>query len=95
MLVKKGGDTRRYSDALKKDKCVFVVERTIAEFRVQHGIGGQALTDYVIRALREKINEEDDCGDPYHPLEGDKNVEWLDGGDASEDEDGDSDLSDE
>ena len=29
------------------------------------------------------------------PLEGDKNMEWLDRGDASENEDGDSDLSDE
>ena len=28
-------------------------------------------------------------------LEGDKNMEWLDGGDASENEDGDSDWSDE
>ena len=53
---------------LLKDECVFVVEDAIADFEVQHGFNGQALTDYVIGALCEKINEEDDGGDPYLSL---------------------------
>ena len=44
LLVKKGGDTRLYCDALLKDKCVFAVENAIADFGMEHGICPQALT---------------------------------------------------
>ena len=90
LLVKKGGDTRQYCDAFLKDECVFVVVDAIADFGVQHGIDGQALTDYVIGALHERINRSDDVGDPYYPLVDDKTLDWLVGGYESEDEDGDS-----
>jgi len=62
LLVKKGGDTTRYRDVLMKDECVFVVQRAIADFGVQHWIDGNALTDYVIGALHEKFNEENYVG---------------------------------
>ena len=70
---------------------------------MQRGIDGQALTDYVIGALHEKINRSDDGGDPYYPSEDDETVDWSDrggesedeDGDSGEDEDGDSNLSDE
>ena len=45
---------------------------------------------YVRRLMRKMM-----VGTHIIPLEGDKNMEWLDGGDASENEDGDSKLSDE
>ena len=90
LLVKKGGDTKRYHDALLKDECAYLVERAIADFGVQHRACGQALTDYVIGFLGERFNSSDDGGDPYYPSEDDKLVDWLDGGDESEDEDGDS-----
>ena len=93
LLVKKGGDTRRYCDALLKDKCVFVMEDAIADFGVQHGISSQALTDYVIGALHERINRVNDCGHLYYPLADDKTVDWSDGGGESEDEDRDSNFS--
>ena len=85
-LVNKGGDTRRYRNALLKDECVFVVEDAIADFGVQHGIGSQALTDYVIGDLHERINRVNDCGHLYYPLADDKTVDWSDGGGESEDE---------
>ena len=78
-----------------KDECVFVVKRAIADFGAQHGINGNALTEYVIGALHEGFNEKDDGGDPYYPSEDVEKVEWSDGGDESEDEDGDIDLSEE
>ena len=59
LLVKKGGNTRRYGDAFLKDKCLFAVVDAIADFGLQHGINGQALTDYVIGALHERINRSD------------------------------------
>ena len=90
LLVKKGGNTRQYCDAFLKDECVFVVVDAIADFGVQHGIDGQALTDYAIRALHERINRSDDAGDLYYLLEDDETVDWSDGGGESEDEDGDS-----
>ena len=62
LLVKKGGDTRRFCDALLKDKCGVVVEDAIADFGREHGICPQALTDYVIGALYERINGSDDGG---------------------------------
>ena len=34
LLVKKGGNTRRYRDAFLKDECVFVVVDAIADFGV-------------------------------------------------------------
>ena len=83
LLVKKGGDTTRYSNVLMKDECVLVVERAITDFGVQHGINRDALTDYVIGALHEKFNEGDDGRDPYYPLEDDKKVDWSDGGGES------------
>ena len=103
LLVKKCGDTKRYRDAFLKDECVYMVERAIADFGVQHGIYGQALTDYVSGALYERINGSDDGGDPYCPSEGDEMVDWSDGrdessledGDRGDDEYGDRDLSDE
>ena len=67
ILVKKGGDTKRYHDALMKDECVLVVEHAIADFRVQHGIDGRALTVYVIGALHEGFDEKDNDGDPCYP----------------------------
>ena len=68
-----------------KDECVFVVVDAIADYGVHHGIDGQALTDYVIGALNERINRSGDGGDPYYPREDNKEVDWLDGGDESED----------
>ena len=90
LLVKKGGDTRRYRDAFLEDECVFVVVYAIADFGMEHGICRQALTDYKIGALHERINRSGYCRDPYYPSEDDKAVDWSDGGDESEDEDGDS-----
>ena len=49
LLVKKGGDTMQYCDALVKDECVFVAEHAIDHFGVQE------ITDYVIRALHESL----------------------------------------
>ena len=103
LLVKKYGDTKRYRDAFLKDECVYMVERAIADFGVQHGIDGQALTDYVSGALHERINGSNDGFDPYCPLEGYATVDWSDemdesnveDGDSGDDEDGDSDSSDE
>ena len=66
-LVKKSGDTKRYRDAFLKDECVYMVERAIADFGVQHGIYGQALTGYVSRALYVRINGSNDGWDPYYP----------------------------
>ena len=74
LLIKKGGDTRRYSVTMIKDECVFVVECMFAEFGVQHGIGGQALTDYVIGYLYKRLNS-GDGGDPYYPSELEDNEE--------------------
>ena len=103
LLVKKGGNIRRYRDAFLKDEFVFVVVDAIADFGGQHWIGSQALTDYVISALHERINRSGDGGDPYYPSEDDETVDWSDRGGGSvdedrysdEDEDGDSSFSDE
>ena len=67
LLVKKGGNTRRYRDAFLKDECVFVVVDAIADFGMEHGICHQALMDYVIGAIHERINGSSDGGDPYYP----------------------------
>ena len=96
MLVKKGGDTRRYRDALLKDKCVFAVEDAIADFGMEHGVCCQALMVYVIGALRARFDERDEAGGfPYYPSEDNDEVDWLDGGDESEDEDGDGDSGED
>ena len=90
LLVTKGGNNRRYCNAFLKNECVFVVVDSIADFGVQHGIGSQALADYVIGALHERTNRSSDGGDPYYSSEDDKAVDWSDGGGESEDGDGDS-----
>ena len=67
-----------------------MVVDAIADFGMEHGICCQALTDYVIGALHERINRSGDGEDLYHPLVDEELVDWLDGGDESGDEDGDS-----
>ena len=44
----------------------------------------------MIGALHERTNRSGDGGDPYYSSEGDKAVDWSDGGGESEDGDGDS-----
>jgi hypothetical protein len=66
VLVKKGGDIRRYHDALLKDVCAYFVENAIEKFEKEHGVIGQALTDYVIGFLGVRFNS-GDGGDPYYP----------------------------
>ena len=68
LLVKKGGNTMHYCDVLMKHECVFVVDHAFGHFGVQHGIGGNAITDYVIGALHESFYERDDGGYPSSEL---------------------------
>ena len=92
VLVKKGGDTWWYRDALLKDECVFVVEEAIADFGMEHGICRQALTDHVIGALHVTFDERgEDGGFPFYPSEDGKDLDWSDRRDEIEEEDGDSD----
>ena len=40
LLLRRGGDTQRYCDALLKDKCTYLVEDAIAEFGLRTGSAG-------------------------------------------------------
>jgi len=59
LFVKKGGDTKRYRDALLNIECAYSVENAIAEFGKEHGVCGQALTDFVISFLDKRFNSGD------------------------------------
>jgi hypothetical protein len=106
LLLRKGGDTRRYRDALLKDKCAFFVKVAIAEFGMQHGVCRNALLSHVQVFLSRRLYE-GDGQDPYYSLE---DVELEDGEDGKDenddkgseckeesdnDKDGDDDSSDE
>jgi hypothetical protein len=74
LLVRKGGNTKRYHGFLWKLECAYLVEDDIAEFGRQHEVCGQALTDYVIGYLYKRLNS-GDGGDPYYPSELEDNEE--------------------
>ena len=94
LLVKKGGNTKRYRDALLKLECAYLVEGEIAEFGRQHGVCSLALTDYVSCFLDKRLRS-GDGGDPYFSLEENKSEDDEDGEDGSSDEDGEDESSDE
>jgi len=71
LLVKKGGDTKWYCDALWKLECAYMVEDVIAKFGRQHGVCGQALTGYVVGFLHRRLHS-GDGNDPYYPSGGDE-----------------------
>jgi hypothetical protein len=81
LLLKKGGDARRYRDALLKDKCAYLVEGAIAEFGLWHGVCRNALSSYVQGFLYRRLYE-GDGKDPYYTSE---DVE-SDDGEEREDE---------
>ena len=47
LLLRKGGNARRYRDALLKDECAYLVEGAIADFGMRHGVCRNALLSHV------------------------------------------------
>ncbi len=92
LLVKKGGDTTRYSNALMMQECVAAVEELIANFGVQHNIDGDRITEHVIHSLHGKFYNVDEVDDPqpYYPSETSEEVEWSHSETEDDDTDGDS-----
>jgi hypothetical protein len=68
LLLKKGGDARRYRDALLKDECAYLVKGAIAEFGMQHGVCRDALSSHVQGFLYRRFYE-GDGQDPYYSSE--------------------------
>ena len=68
LLLKKGGDAKRYRDSLLKDECGYLVEDAIAGFGLQHGVCRNALSSYVQGFLYRRLYE-DDGHDPYYSSE--------------------------
>ena len=89
MLVKKGGNPKRYCDAIRKLECAYIVEDAIAKFGRQHGVCGQALTEYVIGFLHRRLHS-GDVNDSYYPSGGNESEDNKEGEDEGNDEDGDS-----
>ena len=85
LLLRKDGSTRRYRDALLKDKCAYLVKDAIAEFGMQHGVCRNALSSHVQGFLYRRLYE-DDGQDPHYTLE---DVESEDDEEEEDDENDD------
>ena len=106
LLLKKGGDARRYRDAHLKGECAYLVKGAIAEFGMQHGVCRNALSSYVQRFLYRRLYE-DGWRDPYYSSEDVESEDNKEGDDENEDKgsedkedldndkDGDSDSGEE
>jgi hypothetical protein len=73
-LLRKDGSTRRYRDALLKEKCAYSVKDAIAEFGMRHVVCRNALLSHVQGFLCRRLYE-DDGQDPCYSL---KDVESED-----------------
>ena len=90
-LVKKGGDTTRYSDLLMMEECTACVEDLIAELSERHNLDENKLTDYVINTLCKSFRMNvAEFGDTYYPSKDSENVEWSNSETESDDMSGSS-----
>ena len=83
--MKKGGNARRYRDALLKDKCAYLVKNAIAGFGVQQGVSRDALTSHVQGFMRRRLYV-GDGQDPYYSLEDVESDDDEEGDDENDDE---------
>jgi len=90
LLVKKSGSPKRYRDAVLKFECGYLVEDLIADFWSQHGVCGDALTNYVGGFLHKRLFSGDGL-DTYHPSE----EEQLGTDEGEEDENDEDDEEDD
>ena len=94
LLVKKGGNPKRYCDAALKVGCGYLVEDLIANFGRWHGVFGDVLTSYVGGFLHERLFGGDGL-DTYHPLEGEHSGTGKGEEDENDEDDEEYDSSDE
>ena len=90
LLVKKGGNPKRYHDAVLKVECGYLVEDLIVNFGRRHGVCCDALTDYVGGFLHCRLFGGDGL-DTYYPSE----EEQSDADEGEEDEDDEDDEEDD
>ena len=83
--MRKGGEPKRYRDALLKDKCAYLVKNTIAGFGLQHGVCRDALSSHVQGFLCRRLYE----GDGQEPYYSSEDVE------SDDNEEGDNETDDE